>query len=169
MPIYPSVLPRLNKARSSLNISLLIDNEQHIDILEKSSTSAPWPVFIKIDVGTRRAGMPNSSSALPRLVQRVEKSSAVELYGFYCHAGHSYSCRTTEAATEVLKEEVEGVVDALKHLPAGRKVVVSIGSTPTAHVVSSLKEVLPAGLELELHAGLSPPFLHVKQPPANKR
>ncbi|KAL3474248.1 putative serine dehydratase domain-containing protein [Aspergillus californicus] len=156
MPIYPSVLPRLNNLRSSLDISLLIDNEQHIDILEKPSASAPWPVFIKIDVGTRRAGIANSSSALPRLVQRVEKSSAVELYGFYCHAGHSYSCRTTEAATEVLKEEVEGVVDALKHLSAGRKVVVSIGSTPTAHVVSSLKEVLPEGLELELHAGNFP-------------
>jgi D-serine deaminase-like pyridoxal phosphate-dependent protein len=158
MPIYPSVLPRLTKLRDTLKIVLMIDNEQHIDILEQfSGTNAPWPVFIKIDVGTRRAGVVNSSSALPFLVRRVEESSAVELEGFYCHAGHSYACRTSEAATSVLKDEVEGVVDASKLLArreSGRKVIVSIGSTPTAHVVSSLREVLPEGLDLELHAGL---------------
>ncbi|KAL2832489.1 putative serine dehydratase domain-containing protein [Aspergillus cavernicola] len=166
MPIYPSVLPRLLHLSTSLKIVLMIDNEQHIDLLEKFSSSVnapqPWPVFIKIDVGTRRAGMVKSSYALPTLVQRVERSNAVELYGFYCHAGHSYACRSSESAAEVLKDEVEGVLSASKHLtstPASastRKVVVSIGSTPTAHVVSSLKEVLPEYLQLELHAGNFP-------------
>ncbi|KAL4768519.1 putative serine dehydratase domain-containing protein [Aspergillus nidulans var. acristatus] len=158
MPIYPTVLPRLLRISESLKILLMIDNEQHIDVLEKFSCStAPWPVFIKIDVGTRRAGIVNSSSALPNLVKRVEESPAVELYGFYCHAGHSYACRTEESAVAVLKDEVEGVVSASKLLRTGRKVVVSIGSTPTAHVVRELREVLPEGLELELHAGMSSP------------
>ncbi|KAJ0422648.1 putative serine dehydratase domain-containing protein [Aspergillus carlsbadensis] len=160
MPIYPSVLPRLAQLTNTLKIVLMVDNEQHIDILEQfSGTKSPWPVFIKIDVGTRRAGVVNSSSALPSLVRRVEESPAVELYGFYCHAGHSYACRTSEAATSVLKDEVEGVVSASKFLSkkgSERKVIVSIGSTPTAHVVSSLREVLPEGLELELHAGNFP-------------
>ncbi|KAL2801919.1 putative serine dehydratase domain-containing protein [Aspergillus granulosus] len=157
MPIYPSILPRLAKLTTSLKIVLMIDNEQHIDVLEKfTGTKAPWPVFIKIDVGTRRAGVVHSSSTLPALVQRVEESAAVELYGFYCHAGHSYACRTSESAASVLKEELEGAVSAsnlLSKAGSGRKVVVSIGSTPTAHVVSTIKEVLPEGLELELHAG----------------
>ncbi|KAL3462702.1 putative serine dehydratase domain-containing protein [Aspergillus heterothallicus] len=158
MPIYPSVLPRLAKLTSTLKIVLMIDNEQHIDILEKfPGTKAPWPVFIKIDVGTRRAGVENSSSALPSLVRRVEESSAVDLYGFYCHAGHSYACRTNEAAESVLQDELEGVVSASKLLSGkGRKIIVSIGSTPTAHVVSSLRKVLPEELELELHAGNFP-------------
>ncbi|KAL5045957.1 hypothetical protein BDW71DRAFT_73255 [Aspergillus fruticulosus] len=157
MPIYPTVLPRLLEISKSLKILLMIDNEQHIDMLEKfTGSKAPWPVFIKIDVGTRRAGIVNSSPALPSLVERVEESSAVELYGFYCHAGHSYACRSEESAVAVLKEEVEGVVNASKHLHTGRKVVVSIGSTPTAHVVRELREILPKGLELELHAGNYP-------------
>ncbi|KAL4762051.1 D-serine ammonia-lyase DSD1 [Aspergillus foveolatus] len=157
MPIYPTVLPRLLKISKSLKILLMIDNEQHIDVLEKfSGSTEPWPVFIKIDVGTRRAGIVNSSSALPNLVKRVEESPAVELYGFYCHAGHSYACRTEESAVAVLKDEVDGVVSASKLLKTGRKVVVSIGSTPTAHVVRELREVLPEGLELELHAGNYP-------------
>ncbi|KAL6238496.1 hypothetical protein BDW75DRAFT_21469 [Aspergillus navahoensis] len=157
MPIYPTVLPRLLDISRTLKILLMIDNEQHIDLLEKfAGSTAPWPVFIKIDVGTRRAGIVNTSSVLPTLVKRVEESSAIELYGFYCHAGHSYACRTEESAVAVLREEVEGVVSASKHLHPGRKVVVSIGSTPTAHVVRELREALPDGLELELHAGNYP-------------
>ncbi|KAL4965305.1 D-serine ammonia-lyase DSD1 [Aspergillus stella-maris] len=157
MPIYPSVLPRLSELAKTLKILLMIDNEQHIDVLEQfKGASAPWPVFIKIDVGTRRAGIVNSSSALPSLVKRVEESPAVELYGFYCHAGHSYACRTEGSAVGVLKEELEGVVSASKHNSTSRKIVVSIGSTPTAHVVRELKSVLPENLELELHAGNFP-------------
>ncbi|KAL4793863.1 putative serine dehydratase domain-containing protein [Aspergillus venezuelensis] len=157
MPIYPSVLPRLSEITKTIKILLMIDNEQHIDVLEQfKGSSAPWPIFIKIDVGTRRAGIANSSFALPSLVKRVEESPAVELYGFYCHAGHSYACRTEESAVEVLKEELEGVVSASKHISTSRKIVVSIGSTPTAHVVRELKSVLPENLELELHAGNFP-------------
>jgi D-serine deaminase-like pyridoxal phosphate-dependent protein len=138
----------------------MVDNPQHIDILESYATTTgsttPWPVFIKVDVGSHRAGLENSSPALPELVQRVEASPAAEVYGFYCHAGHSYGCRTAEEAGEVLRAEVEGVVSASRLLSIGgdRKVVVSIGSTPTAHVVGQLKGELPAGLELELHAGM---------------
>ncbi|KAL5340868.1 putative serine dehydratase domain-containing protein [Aspergillus crustosus] len=160
IPIYPSVLRRLHKVSQSVRIALMIDNEAHVDILEKFAITAgvtkPWPVFIKIDVGTRRAGVVQSSSALPSLVKRVEGSDAVELGGFYCHAGHSYSCRSEESAVGVLKDELDGVISASKHLSSDQKVLITIGSTPTAHVVKELKESLPANLELELHAGNFP-------------
>ncbi|KAL4875474.1 putative serine dehydratase domain-containing protein [Aspergillus karnatakaensis] len=160
MPIYPSVLPRLATLTQSVRIALMLDNEAHIDLLENFASTAnitkPWPIFIKIDVGTRRAGIDNSSSALPGLVKRVEASSAVEMEGFYCHAGHSYGCRTEESVVSVLKDEFEGAIAAAKHLSSERKVVLSIGSTPTAHVVKELKESLPSNLELELHAGNFP-------------
>ncbi|KAL4867616.1 hypothetical protein BDV12DRAFT_118008 [Aspergillus spectabilis] len=160
MPIYPSVLPRLHTLSQTVKIALMIDNDAHIDILEEFSTTAnitkPWPVFIKIDVGTRRAGIVESSSVLPGLVRRVEESAAVELDGFYCHAGHSYACRSEDSAVEVLKDELDGVLSASKHLSSEKKVVISIGSTPTAHVVRELKEALPGKLELELHAGNFP-------------
>lgn len=141
----------------------MVDNVQQITHLENfaksNPTVPPWPVFIKVDVGSHRAGLETSSPSLPELVKRVEESRAAYVYGFYCHAGHSYGCRTTEEAERVLGDEVEGVVKAAGFLDQGnntskqRKVVVSVGSTPTAHVVKSLKEKLPSGVELELHAG----------------
>ncbi|KAI9040197.1 D-serine ammonia-lyase DSD1 [Aspergillus affinis] len=164
IPIYPSVLPQLAELAKSIKISLMLDNEQHVDVLEQyarsSGTAALWPVFIKVDVGSRRAGVEMTSSALERLVARVEASSAASLEGFYCHGGHSYGCRTRDEAVEVLRAEMDGVVSASRYLnlerDSTRKVVVSIGSTPTAHVVKALREELPGNLELELHAGNYP-------------
>lgn len=138
----------------------MIDNEQQVDVLENyaqsvSPTPAPWPVFIKIDVGSHRAGMENASPLLPKLIQRVERSPAATVDGLYCHAGHSYGCRSQEAAVEVLQTEVAGVIEASKHLtpPGDGKIVLSVGSTPTAHVVNTLRKNLPGNMELELHAG----------------
>lgn len=162
LPIFPGALPHLHALSQSLKIQLMIDNEQQINVLESyleetSPKPAPWPVFVKIDVGSRRAGLATGSPSVPRLIQRIESSPAATIYGFYCHAGHSYASRTEDAATAVLEAEVEGVVKAAKFLvdeKPDRRIVVSVGSTPTAHVVSRLRATLPEGMELELHAGI---------------
>ena len=140
----------------------MVDNADQITHLEKFARQnpnlPPWPVFIKVDVGSHRAGLETSSPSLPDLVKRIEDSPAAFVYGFYCHAGHSYACRTVEAAEKVLGDEVGGVIKAagfVSNEGKERKIVVSVGSTPTAHVANSLKETLPKGLELELHAGAS--------------
>ncbi|KAJ5325747.1 uncharacterized protein N7506_008849 [Penicillium brevicompactum] len=163
LPVSASALPFLETLTKSLKILLMIDSEQQIDVLEsyasESTSVSSWPVFIKIDVGSKRAGVVNDSPSLPKLIQRIELSTVANVYGFYCHAGHSYACRTEDAAAAVLQTEVEGVVEAAKSLVADksdRTVVVSVGSTPTAHVVKRLQGALPQGLELELHAGNYP-------------
>ncbi|CAG8429254.1 unnamed protein product [Penicillium salamii] len=163
LPVSASALPFLETLTKSLKIILMIDSEQQIDLLEsyacKSPSVASWPVFIKIDVGSKRAGLVNNSPSLPKLIQRIESSPAANVYGFYCHAGHSYACRTEDAAAAVLQTEVEGVVEAARFLvddKSDRRIVVSVGSTPTAHVIKRLQGVLPPGMELELHAGNYP-------------
>ncbi|CAG8071081.1 unnamed protein product [Penicillium olsonii] len=161
LPVSASALPFLETLTKSLKIILMIDSEQQIDLLEsyltKSPSVSPWPVFIKIDVGSKRAGLVTDSPSLPKLIHRIESSPAASVYGFYCHAGHSYACRTEDAAAAVLQSEIEGVVQASKYLlDKDRKIVVSVGSTPTAHVIKRLQGVLPEGMDLELHAGNYP-------------
>lgn len=138
----------------------MVDNEAEIEFLEefaKSNPSAqPWDVFIKIDVGYHRAGVETSSPSLPKLVRRIEESPAASVYGFYCHAGQSYGCRTSEAAAALLRTELEGVLKATEFLNEKRKVIVSVGSTPTAHVARELSGKIPDNVEVELHAGISP-------------
>ncbi|KAJ3519678.1 hypothetical protein NM208_g14026 [Fusarium decemcellulare] len=108
LPVYPGVLPRLAELRKSLRIFLMVDNEQQISFLEQSDSSKqPWDIFIKLDVGSHRAGVAANSDALNRLVERAEKSPAVNIYGFYCHAGHSYAGRSRNEAEELLNVETE--------------------------------------------------------------
>ncbi|KAH9845757.1 D-serine dehydratase [Teratosphaeria destructans] len=162
LPVYRSVLPHLHALSKSMKILLMIDNEQHIDLLEafatshESETPPIWDAFIKVDVGSRRAGVQVSEARLKHLVQRAEASTAVNVFGFYAHAGHSYASRNEEDAATVLHQELRGVLEAASLLPHERKVVVSIGSTPTAHVVRTLKTTLPSNISLELHAGNFP-------------
>ncbi|RSL72047.1 hypothetical protein CEP53_001297 [Fusarium sp. AF-6] len=157
LPVYPSVLPRLVELRKSLRILLMVDNEQQIALLEQSDSSKqPWDIFVKLDVGSHRAGVETNSKALHNLVERAEKSSAVSIYGFYCHAGHSYAGRSRNEAEETLNVEVSSVLSAAKLLPSDRNIVISVGSTPTAHVVESLKASMPTNIKLELHAGNFP-------------
>ncbi|KAF5003450.1 hypothetical protein FDECE_10000 [Fusarium decemcellulare] len=154
LPVYPGVLPRLVELRKSLRILLMVDNEQQILFLEQSDSSKqPWEIFVKLDVGSHRAGVAANSDALTRLVERAEKSPAVNIYGFYCHAGHSYAGRSRNEAEELLNVEVSSVVAAAKLLPSDRNLVISVGSTPTANVVESLKASVPSNVKLELHAG----------------
>jgi D-serine ammonia-lyase len=136
-----------------LRIILMVDNEQHISLLEQFDAEKPWDIFVKINVGSQRAGVPMGSSALQSLVKRAETSTHVRIYGFYCHAGHSYAGKNSEQAQETLGLEVSSVLNAAALLPADRELILSIGSTPTAHVVSSLKTQLPDNVKLELHAG----------------
>lgn len=151
-------MPELHALTRHLDILLMIDNCQHLDLIEAynraSEISRPWRIFIKIDVGSRRSGLPAKSAELARLVKQAESSSVVEIYGFYCHAGHSYACSSAEAASDVLEQEIEAVVAAAQLISSNQVLTLSIGATPTAHVIKSAKFGLSQNKRLELHAGM---------------
>ncbi|EXJ86961.1 hypothetical protein A1O3_03915 [Capronia epimyces CBS 606.96] len=161
LPVCPSALPQLHSLSQHVGIALMIDNEQHIHVVEdfrrrSPSASIPWKVFIKIDVGSHRAGVQTKIPRLHDLVRRAEASDSVEVVGFYCHAGHSYACRTQEDAEGVLREEISGCLEGASLIGGQRPIVISVGATPTAHVVQSLQATLPSHVSLELHAGNFP-------------
>jgi D-serine deaminase-like pyridoxal phosphate-dependent protein len=153
------VLPDLDAFTSAgLQMIVMIDHEDHVRILEeyngRAGRSTPWKAFVKVDVGSQRAGIGNSSARLDALIARANVSGDVEVYGFYCHAGHSYASRSATDAMRALEAEFDGVFDAArKLLDPKTELVLSIGATPTAHVVSGLDRALPANMRLELHAG----------------
>ncbi|EGU77372.1 hypothetical protein FOXB_12113 [Fusarium oxysporum f. sp. conglutinans Fo5176] len=128
MPVYPGALPALQQLRKSIRIQLMVDNEQQITCLDNFPTEStqPWDIFIKIDVGSHRAGIQPDSSLLCRLVAKAEKSHSVNIAGIYCHAGHSYAGRSPAEAERTLQDEILGVLSASKLLPATRKLWVHV-------------------------------------------
>lgn len=141
----------------------MLDHPSQIAALTTFAAANPstprWDAFVKIDMGTHRAGIPATSPTLHALIAAAQAApTAVRIHGFYCHAGHSYASRSPTAAASVLHDEVNAAAEAAALIQAGEDeaLTVSFGSTPTAHVVAQLRHALPARLRLELHAGNFP-------------
>jgi D-serine ammonia-lyase len=160
LPCPPGALPQLSNLAQQVKVLLMIDHESQIDAIEAFHKSAPnvtWSVFVKVDMGSKRAGLTRSSPRLKEVIQRIERSPVVSIYGFYCHAGHSYNCRTVDSATNLLHEEVAAAAEAATLMANNQTpVVLSVGATPTAHVITALNKTVPERFCLELHAGTVP-------------
>jgi D-serine deaminase-like pyridoxal phosphate-dependent protein len=117
----------------------------------------------------RRAGLAPSSPLFKELLNTLFTSPAISVYGFYGHAGDSYASKSLPEASSYLSSEVDVVnraAAAALDMFSGSSVmqvhqqpfVLSVGSTPTAHVVSTeARALISKALHgtVELHAGLS--------------
>jgi D-serine deaminase-like pyridoxal phosphate-dependent protein len=104
---------------------------------------AGFEVYIEIDCGDRRSGLPADSDALIALGRSLDQAPGVTLAGVMTHGGQSYQARTTEAHRQVAESERSAVVSAAERLRAAGIPVprVSLGSTPTAVYAAHLEGV----------------------------
>lgn len=122
----------------------------------------PLQIFVKVDSGYHRAGLTPESKELDRLMEGIatfESIGCAELAGFYSHAGHSYAGDSASGASKLLLEELTAVEKAASRAMAGRskrkpvgensassrKLILSVGSTPTATVIQNFSIKLPQG------------------------
>ncbi|PLB48536.1 hypothetical protein P170DRAFT_438118 [Aspergillus steynii IBT 23096] len=185
IPLVPSQVPRLASLARTLGedtIAVMIDHPAQIDFLSEFHRLAGLPasVFIKVDTGYHRAGLPptglNKADLLKRLAQ-AERDGHARLLGVYSHSSLSYAGSTPEEAMGHLTAEITGCRDAVRHhvdLLPDRELVISVGATPQAASVQNLlqgqtsaaasaearglrellRDPLPgARVKVELHAG----------------
>ena len=153
----------------------------------KEISGFPIRIFIKIDTGYHRAGLPTGSQGFYRLIKDVvalESRKIGKFVGFYSHAGHSYGGDSSANAMKLLIEELEGLEKAAteaKHLhpfkESGSKFILSVGATPSVISIENLQQCaldpwsqqllslvtrLKEYHNVELHAGVYP-FLDLQQ------
>ncbi|KAJ2900249.1 hypothetical protein MKZ38_002531 [Zalerion maritima] len=183
MPLPPSALEEVGRLSQFVKIVLFVDHVEHIEVLERyckgsedgGAKKQKWNVFIKVDAGYGRAGVPvsvsnaarNHSKRFEEVVRRVLKSEVVQVCGLYTHSGHTYGAKSQayggideeESVQDIMKDEVNTLLKAAELLPEDGQFILSFGATPQAHVVRALmnelgeKGRLRRGLRLELHAG----------------
>jgi len=117
-----------------------------------------------------RAGLSPKHQAFQGLLEAILASSAISVYGFYCHAGQSYASTSLDEASQFLSAELQAVNDAAKIATSiiaqmntvsshNTPFVLSVGSTPTAHAATPETKIkLHSSLhgKLEIHAGEGP-------------
>ncbi|KAF4342733.1 D-serine dehydratase [Fusarium beomiforme] len=189
LPLPRSQISRLAALGSELgqgSISVLIDHPSQLESLKAFSQHAKFParVFLKVDTGYHRAGLPPSAmnkNGLIEALAQLEANGEAELLGLYSHSSLSYKDTTAEQAMANLEGEIQGCLDAVNaqsHLfSKDKELVISVGASPQVTAVEnlvtaegslspaaeSLRKAIqvvsagkPGGLhtKLELHAGV---------------
>ncbi|KAJ5819451.1 hypothetical protein N7474_005042 [Penicillium riverlandense] len=142
VPLVPSHVERLAKIALELgkeSLSVLIDHPDQLPYLQEfaSITGFPACVFVKVDTGYHRAGLPplalNKNGLLEKLAA-AEGAGNANLLGLYSHSSLSYAATTAEKAMAYLICEIKECEAALNRwqylLPKNRQLVISVGATP---------------------------------------
>nr|CEG05313.1 unnamed protein product [Fusarium clavum] len=203
LPLPRSQIPRLAALGAELgpgSISVLIDHPSQLQSVRDFSKHAKFParVFLKVDTGYHRAGLPpyymNKNGLIESLAE-LEANGEAELLGLYSHSSLSYADSTPEQAMGNLEGEIQGCLEAVNaqaHLfPKEKELIISVGASPQVTAVenlvtaqgdlspaaASLRKAIetvtngqPGGLKtkLELHAGVYS-ILDMQQVSTNSR
>ncbi|KAI1772629.1 putative serine dehydratase domain-containing protein [Hypoxylon cercidicola] len=145
-PLYASCIDRLASISAQLGpgaLTVMIDHVDQVPYLgtltTKSGGNAPL-VFLKVNVGSNRAGVVPDTPACGALVDALlasEGKGESALLGLYTHAGHSYATRRDWEAMGILSAEFAALkqVAALVREKRPEPLVLSVGATPTATTI----------------------------------
>ncbi len=135
--VVPSKLAAVTELRrQGVNLRVVTDNLTVAKaIAERATNGDTFSVFIEIDSGAGRAGLPYPPlPGLLDIARVLHAAPGVELAGVMTHAGHSYHESTPDGVAKVAEQERQAVVGAAEKLRAAGIPcpIVSAGSTPTA-------------------------------------
>lgn len=186
MPLPLSQVDRLASLGRQLgagSIVLVVDHASQLPPLRSfyDQTGFPAGVFLKVDTGYHRAGLPPNALNKNQLLQKLvnwQAEGILSFKGLYSHSSLSYNGSTSAEATESLLSEIYGCLDAVRQnsadLSGSGPLVLSVGASPQVSVIQTLAKVMtPAGakvvstikrimtekyhgisVSLELHAGV---------------
>lgn len=168
-------------------MSFLIDHpvQLHNFVIDPKQAEDPIPVFVKVDVGSHRAGLEPFTKSLQTLLEAIAHSQQskspprIKLLGFYSHNSLSYGASSSEESMQYLAEELDCVSQGAKQASemgiVQDRLTISIGATPTTASVQNLDDgseqakrvnwilnSLSEVFDIELHAG-NYPFLDMQQ------
>ncbi|ORY54819.1 putative serine dehydratase domain-containing protein [Pseudomassariella vexata] len=203
LPIYTSCVDRLAQVSAQLGpngLTVMVDHPDQLKYLTllASKSGNPPLVFLKINVGSNRAGVFPGSAMCNFLVDKLLVSEAVGscvFLGVYTHASKSYETRDDWQALDFLGLEFNELYDVARVVRKERPnhpLVLSVGATPTAtslqhpdfddpaaattngpnaqtsKLASLIQTLKQDGFTLEVHAGVYP-TLDIQQLAAHSR
>ncbi len=125
-------IPELNRLDPLAEIHLLADHPKTVAALAAGLTK-PHRVFIKIDTGYHRCGIPwDRTAEIIALARQIESAPPLSFAGILTHAGHSYHCEGPEAVKGIFRETIRRMTRVGACLRDGgiSAFIISVGNTP---------------------------------------
>lgn len=141
-PTNPLEIDKINELASCITLNLLVESEDIVRFLEEN-LGFHLNVWIKVDVGYGRTGIPWDSSRLPRVANAIKQSEQLSLQGLLTHAGHTYNFNTKEHVKALYSDYLSKLTSAKDQLgEAGFEALeLSIGDTPSCSVMDDFDGV----------------------------
>lgn len=138
----PRQAAEIDALASRVRLNLLVESVETVTALYQR-LSACADVWIKVDVGAHRTGLPwDQPEAVRQVMKAVDAAPNLRLKGLLTHAGHTYSARGAEEVCKRYTESVERIDGLRRELSAGReKLMVSVGDTPGTSLCADLGAV----------------------------
>lgn len=141
---FPVILSRLDEVvelAQRVELGVAVDSAEAVRALE--GTGRPLSVWLEIDCGYGRSGVPYGDDEVLELARRIEETDRLRLAGCFTHAGHAYHAETPARIREIAEEERTAMVSAGDRLRAGgvEPGTLSVGSTPGMSLAARLDGV----------------------------
>ena len=143
VPVNLLEIDLINDLASKINLNLLVDNPlsfQHLELLTDRSIN----IWIKIDVGYRRAGIPwDDQQRILDLALQIQNSKNFSLCGVLTHSGHTYAARNIEEIKTIYTDTLNYMNSVKSYLRNNGidKVAISIGDTPSMSTMPEFENV----------------------------
>ena len=141
---FPLNLSRIGEAAAlaqRVELGVTVDSLTAAEAL--AAADAPFPVWLEIDCGYGRSGVPHDSDRVVEIGKRISRADRLALRGCLTHAGHTYNADSPAAIAALADDERRAMVAAGRALRAAGldPGVLSVGSTPGMSRVETLEGV----------------------------
>lgn len=145
-PVSPDKLPQVHRLMNQVQaFHILIDHSRQLTSVEEYAASAgiTFSVFLKVDSGSRRSGVPAGRKESVQLARKLDQSPAVDFQGILTHAGHTYQCDGIQDIKEVADEQNQLMSDFARELSQAGVTVntIATGDTPGCSHLSDHRDV----------------------------
>ncbi len=136
VPFNPREIDKANRLAANIRLNCLVDSQRVAAYLADRVT-APLGMFIEVDCGYRRTGVPSDDeTTMNRIIVAMRENSNIRFMGFLTHAGHSYHTESVQEIIEIhedTKKKMHAISDHFKRDHPG--LLLSFGDTPCCSVI----------------------------------
>ncbi len=134
---------RIDALAGELKLGVLVDNTVSAEALNRLVAN-PLSVWIKIDTGYNRAGVPwNNAGSIGKLAELIASGGSHSFAGLLTHAGQSYTVTGRDEHARLFALTAERMQEARAALPPALRgtCLISVGDTPTCSAVDLFEGV----------------------------
>jgi D-serine deaminase-like pyridoxal phosphate-dependent protein len=142
---FPHNIPEtqaVNELAGRIRLNLTVLNPEGVEALDRG-LNHPVGLYIKIDTGARRTGIPfDQVEEIRQLKKQIEQSANLRFEGLLTHAGHTYRASSREKIIEIHKQTRDRLVNLKQQIrEKGETIRISVGDTPSACLANEFENI----------------------------